>query len=180
MPNWCEGNIRFRGKIDDILKLLRERFIFCKYNEGLETITQPGKVVVDEDRYEIKLYCPFDEADKSWCYIDGTHRNFINNFNNPEVVCSAEIVYESGVVEEDKRAIVVFNYFQSAWNIEPDPYVEMSKEYGVDIQIFGWERGNGFDQHIIIEDGELILNKKRGCDRYFDWVWETEMPYMGG
>lgn len=30
MPNWCKGNIGFRGKMEDILKLIKEQFLFCK------------------------------------------------------------------------------------------------------------------------------------------------------
>ena len=58
-------------------------------------------------------------------------------------------------------------------------YVGHSVE-NVDIKIFGWEQGVGFDQEIEIVDGEITKNHHTEHKNYADWMWNTAMLYMGG
>lgn len=177
MPNWCCGNIRFRGKWDDIIKLISETFEFCSYSgNGLETIQKPCKIETEED-YLIYVRSPFDEGSKSsWCYIKGTSRNFINIFGDPDFSSSAVCK-----LKEDKDDyIVVFENFCAAWSIEAEPYIDMSKRYNVDIRIMGWERGLGFWQDIVVVNGDVIRNIADDYGGYDGWMWDSAMPYLGG
>lgn len=176
MPNWCSGNIRFRGKMDDILRLLRQKLVYCRYTDNHETVSEPAKVYHDESYDEIIVASPFESGNKGWCYISGTHRNFLDLGGTSEFWSSTLYIPEN----DKKPSIVVFDSFQAAWSIEPEPYVKMSEEFGVDIKIFGWERGVGFDQEIEIVDGNLIRNQATEYKDYGDWMWNTELPYMGG
>lgn len=182
MPNWSAGNIRFRGKMKDILKCLKGSLKFCKYefdekkNEG-RNVEKPA--IVKDDYYIITVETPFtEEPEKTWCYISPTHRNFINlNFNGKPNFASAGIFRK----DDDSLAIVVFDDFRAAWAVEPDPYVEMSKKYGIDIAIFTWEHGIGFSQKIVIVNGKLkIFEEKSYGNLYEEWMWNSEMPYLGG
>ena len=174
MPNWCSGNIRFRGKMDDILKLLRERVRYCYYDgETRNNVTKP--VNVEYDEWEVKISAP-NIAHGSWSYIAGTHRNFLNLYEGSDFTSSS--VHDAK--DENDKDIVVFDNFSAAWSIEPEPYMEMSKKYNVDIKIFGWERGIGFDQEIEIVDGNLVKNHCSVFKNYADWMWNTALPYMGG
>ena len=176
MPNWCSGNIRFRGKMDDILKLLREKIRYCYYDgETRNTITKP--VNIDYNDFEITISAP-DNVSGSWSYISGTHRNFMNLWTGSEYTSEAIYIPEDDTGNE--KSIVVFNNFSAAWAIEPEPYVEMSKKYNVDIRILGWERGIGFDQEIEIVDGNLIRNQTNEYKDYADFMWRSTLPYIGG
>ena len=183
MPNWCKCNIRFRGKMEDILRLIKENFIFCKirWNEKTKQTYTEAKLsnVELEGDYLIYVTTPFgddkDTTNKSYCYIKETRRNFINlvgtNFES-------SAVYKLKNKENDY--IVVFDEFAAAWNIEPEPYIEMSKKYHVDIRIMGWEQGVGFRQDIVIIDGEIIRNVTDDYGSYDSWMWESALPYVGG
>lgn len=183
MPNWCSGNIRFRGKKDDVIKLLKENIIYCKYQtsdkgRGLgETMEKPAKVEVDED-WEVILSSPYDDPEGSWCYIGTTHRNFLSLLGTSDTTIHSAKVYQDEKVDE---FIVVFDSFQAAWGIDPEPYVTMSEKYHVDIKIIGFEQGMGFDQYIEIIDGDLVKNEGSGSlGSYGKWVWESTLPYLGG
>lgn len=176
MPNWCSGNIRFRGKLDDILELLRQNLMYCRYTDNHETVSEPAKVYQDESYDEIIVASPFESGNKGWCYIAGTHRNFLDLESNSDFWSSALYIPEN----DKEPSVVVFENFQAAWSIEPEPYVEMSKEFGVDIKIFGWEQGIGFDQEIEITNGKLTRNQTNEYKDYADWMWNTALPYIGG
>lgn len=174
MPNWCTGNIRFRGKIDNILNLLKNSFIYCVYGEEYKTIQKPA--IVEFDGEEITVSSPFDDG-RGWLYIDDTHRNFIDLLGGSCITTS--YVHEP-TSNDDDQYVVLFDSFQAAWSIEPDPYVEMSKKYDVDIKIFGWESGMEFDQEIEIVNGKLIKNEVGEYHDPGDWAWNSILPYMGG
>ena len=184
MPNWCVGNIRFRGKMEDILKLIKEQILFCKirYNERTkQTYTEEKQSNVElKGDYLICVTTPFDDdkdtTNKSYCYIKETRRNFINLFGGTSFESSA--IYELPNKENDY--IVVFDKFAAAWSIEPEPYIEMSKKYHVDIRIMGWEQGMGFWQDIVIVDGKLIRYVADDYSSYDGWMWESVLPYVGG
>ena len=170
MPNWCAGNIRFRGSIDDIVRFFKEGIIAYKYDRDLYTIKCDAEVkVVKDEAYDCVEEIVITTEDKAWFHIDETHRNFIGD--DPTIdICD---VYKNN----DGSYVVVLDDFRAAWSIEAEPYVEISKKYNIDIHIFGWERGMQFDQEIEIVKGVLVKNDVHEGK---DWIWVTAMPYFGG
>ena len=67
--------------------------------------------------------------------------------------------------------------FKAAWDVESEPYIELSKAYNVDIKIEAFERGMEFSRYILIENGNLKEDKET---KYDDYVWECVMPNLGG
>ena len=97
-------------------------------------------------------------------YIKGTHRNFVE----PNDI----IVYK----RKDGNACIAVE-FKAAWDVESEPYIELSKAYNVDIKIQAFERGMEFSRYILIENGNLKEDKETAYD---DYVWECVMPNLGG
>lgn len=177
MPNWCEGNIRFRGNMSDILKCLSEILEFCIYDyKANDNLTKPA-VVKLEDEYVISVKSPWEDPKRSWCHIKGTHRNFIHLMNSE---------FESATIVRTKYDsvrpgdVVVFDDFKAAWNIDVEPYLEIAKKYNVDIAVYAWEQGVGFSRRIVIEDGNIVTNYTYDPPAYEIYAWITEMPYLGG
>lgn len=56
--------------------------------------------------------------------------------------------------EEGKKSILVVN-MKAAWNIEEQPYIEMSKKYNLDFRVYGYEMGMEFNKEIEIVEGEI-------------------------
>lgn len=178
MPNWCAGNIRFRGKMDDIIKLLSNVMVFCAMsneldeNGELKTDERPASVHFDKDFWIIDLVPPKEESfqnGRSWLWIKGTHRNFLDEEESVKTV----------QCPDSDKYIVIFDGFKAAWSIDSDPYVEMSKKYNVDIRIRGWEQGVGLEQDIEIVGGNIFTNNKDVWANE-DWNWKVAMPYLGG
>ena len=67
--------------------------------------------------------------------------------------------------------------FKAAWRVYIDPFVKMSKDYNVDIKIYGFEKGSEFNQDIVIINGEVIKND---IITFNDYAWECPFPDLGG
>lgn len=162
MPNWCEGMLKIRGKQQDVFNLLADNLQV--WNTVI--IREPKFDMREElDKEAIKI----DRKDETiyvekTAYIKGTRRNFVE----PNDI----IVYK----RKDGNACIAVE-FKAAWDVESEPYIELSKAYNVDIKIEAFERGMEFSRYILIENGNLKEDKETGYD---DYVWECVMPNLGG
>lgn len=162
MPNWCEGILKIRGKQEDVFNLLADNLQVLK------------TVIIEEPKFDIR-----EEVDKEaieiyredgtiyvekTAHIKGTRRNFVE----PNDI--------SVWKRKDGNACVAVE-FKAAWDVESEPYIELSKAYSVDIKIEAFERGMEFSRYILIENGDLKEDKET---TYEDYVWECVMPNLGG
>jgi hypothetical protein len=162
MPNWCEGNIRFRGKPESIKKFLLNELKIV----GLIREDDYSPIVKDEYD-ELSIEIPeIEHRNYAQFYIKGTHRNFIDSREIYAYICS-----------DDECATVCIEDFKAAWAIESAPYLAHSKNYGIDIKIVGFEKGMEFSQLIEIVNGEITEDKEY---KYEDWDWESLQPNYGG
>lgn len=173
MPNWCEGNIRFRGACKDIKALVENELVCVGTVVGERNWdVVESKPVVDTDGYQLSVRRS-DNGDGILFpafHIKGTRRNFLDG-----ITVEFDGMYES----DDEREVrtLICSSFKAAWGIEAQPYVELSKKYDVDIHIFGWERNMEFAQEVEILRGELVKDEEI---KYDDWQWECPMAYLGG
>lgn len=63
-----------------------------------------------------------------------------------------------------------------AWNFDKQFFFELSRKYGVDIRLQGYEQGVQFGQDLAFENGECTIDE---CIEYDDWVWGCPFPYTG-
>lgn len=162
MPNWCEGVLKIRGKQEKVLDLLAENLQVWKrtiINEHMFDIREEiDKEAIKINREEGWVYV------SELAYIKGTNRNFVES-NDIEVY-------------EDKNGnTCIAIEMKGAWDILSDPYIDLSKQYNVDIKIEAFEQGMEFSRYILIEKGELKEDKKI---EYDDYVWDCVMPNLGG
>lgn len=167
MPNWCEGILKIRGSKENVKKFMLECLepmqdeLAILISVAKETEPPaPNETIVrydDEDEFTI-------ETNKGF-YIKGTRRNFVD-----------KKVIEFYHYGEDGRVLALDN-FKAAWGIDSAPYLKMAIIYGVDIRIYGFERGMEFNQEIIIENGKIIKDDEI---KYDDYNWECVMPHLGG
>lgn len=164
MPNWCKGNIRLRGKNEDIKAFLANELEGTAYNSEYDIVATPPiirDICGDGLSIEVK---PPNEGQYCALYIKNTRRNFIDRAFEVEFC-------------DDGRSLICIDNFSAAWGIEPEPYVELSKKYNLDIKLYGIECGMEFVQEIEIINGEL---KRNETIEYDDWGWECPFPNMGG
>ena len=169
MPNWCEGNIRFRGKCKDIKRFLMNEIVVCSYErKGDMCETVERKPEIDDKGYELTITKP----DHAWFYIKTTHRNFFET----DVL---EIwLYDE---EEEKETVICVDNFRAAWSFDKcDAWKDFAKEYNMDVRMVGFERGMEFSQiKTIYRDGKVKDEIKEYTD-WEDWMWNATLPNNGG
>lgn len=177
MPNWFKGNIRFRGKPEDIAKFLEKEIVAVATNNDYETLEFPPSFYRDE--YSLTVGVPAEVCDDNnlhWSslYIKGTKRNFIDD--------DIEVWFND---KDSKGNIIVHcDDFAAAWDIDYEPYKRFSKKYNIDIKIVGYECGAQFGRTLEIlqlHEGEETITEVRDYPvQYLDWDWECPFPRMGG
>lgn len=161
MPNWCEGTSKIRGDIKNVERWCTENINVYSYSikDGNYSIQRDNNnpVKIDVDIDEIQINVPKE------AYIESTSRNFV------------EEGYYSGL-EHNGIMRLALNV-KAAWGFKSEPYVKMSKAYGIDFCFYGFECGTEFNQEVIIENGELKADNEI---RYDDYFWECPCPDIGG
>ena len=156
MPNWIEGTIKLRGNSEDL-----KRF----FAEGIEPVA--SVYAKDISKYVECDFGKYNEVNiNDDVHIKGTRRAFITN-------CC---------IEWDEAYATVHMPIMQAWAFcasatDCENWREISKQFKLDIRMFGFESGMQFCQEVEIIDGEMTMNNEITYD---DWAWECPMPSMGG
>ena len=166
MPNWCEGNIRFRGKKKDIKRFLMNEIVSCRYDKNHETVEE-------EPTFKDEDWClTITKPDDAWFYIKGTHRNFFEQ----DVL---EVWMEADTPDEE--IIVCIEKFKAAWSFERcDKWKEHAKEYSLDVKMVGYDRGMMFSQIKVITKDGMIKDIVHEYEDGNDWMWNCPQPNNGG
>ena len=152
MPNWIEGTLKLRGDYEKI----RQFFM-----EGLDQSAgifenAPIRCFVTDFSGKGYTNLAFDNSP----HIRDTSRAFITG---------KEVYFEPGMI----ACIEI----KQAWDFAVTEWIEISKKYGVDIRLFGFEMGYEFCREIEVAKGKLTIYKKI---TYSDYQWECPMPTLGG
>lgn len=166
MPNWCEGNIRFRGKQKDIKRFLKSEIVDCHYSKEVGN-DEEEPVIEDKDYYLIIK----TKGEGHWLYIRNTARNFLPDYN--EIYLDEE--------SDEKETIICIDGFKAAWSFERcDAWKEFAKQYSMDVRMTGYDCGMLFSQvKTIYRDGKIkdVVHEYENGD---DWYWNCPMPNNGG
>ena len=157
MPNWVEGNIRIRGKAQDIVRFIKENMVYALGDDVHAPVIE-----YDESCKELYVRKP-DDCKWEELWFEGV-RNYVTGY-----------IY--GYFDNDDFSVLIMDNFHAAWSVEPEKYMEWSKQYGIDFRIYGFEQGMQFGQDIVIENGDLT---KAEIMKYNDWDWECPHPNWGG
>ena len=164
MPNWCKGNLKIRGKKENIIKFLTEgTSLLDGFWEPKEI--KPEIEVNDCDEIEIKNIDKVKGID--FLYIKGTRRHFIDPIEN-------EIYMHN---TDEKEAVICLENFKAAWGIEAGALRVISKRYSIDFKIYAFESGMEFNQDIEIIKGKIVKDEEI---KFKDYVWECIEPNIGG
>ena len=164
MPNWCKGNLKIRGKKENIITFLEEGTSLL---EGFWEIKEIKPKIQINDCDEIEIENIDEEKGIDCLYIKGTRRNFIDPIEN-EIY-----IYDT----DEEEQIICLKNFKAAWGIDADALKVISKRYGIDIKIYAFEAGMKFNQDIEIVKGEIIKDEEI---KFKNYVWECVEPNLGG
>ena len=171
MPNWCEGNIKIRGKKKNIKEFVENEIVCFVFSNTEKDENGFGKYIevkpkIDRDKWETTLCYPSDKCHDF--YIKNTHRNFF--------FTSMINIYWHGAEDEDEITICIDD-FNSAWNLKEQGWVDHAKKYGIDIRLLGFDQGVQFSQRMTIYRDGRIENE---VEQYDDWLWDCPFPNLGG
>ena len=164
MPNWCKGNLKIRGKKENIIKFLTEgTSLLDGFWEPKEI--KPEIEVNDCDEIEIKNIDKVKGID--FLYIKGTRRHFIDPIENEIYIHNTD----------EKEAVICLENFEAAWGIDTEALRVISKRYSIDFKIYAFESGMEFNQDIEIIKGKIAKDEEI---KFKDYVWECIEPNIGG
>ena len=153
MPNWCEGSLKLKGEPDKIRKFLIDRVLYTDVEDVKENTISDKKVDDDEIYFEII----------GWRWVKNTRRAFLT----PQFV-----YYED-------CGVISLNMSQ-AWGFKYDDWLNVSKEYDLEVKLCGVEQGGQFTDYVHIKDGEISNQKSDTYETFEDWLWNVPFPNMGG
>lgn len=150
MPNWIEGTMKVRGNSENLKKFIENAI----------------EANIRKNEYGAEV--EYDVPDSA--YIIGSRRAFVRE------QCYCYIDYSL-----DKNQTITIPIKQ-AWSFTPHEgaeqlWVNLAKEYSVDIRLQGFECGAEFYQDFAVVNGEIAIDEAK---KYEDWVWECPMPQLGG
>lgn len=151
MPNWSKGCLKVRGKAANVKKFILESLKPVDFlgNElpKLE-LSDIGEVESDND-----------------CWIEGTERGLVEN-----------LCVDFSFVEDIETFTAVLDA-KFAWAADTEDLLALCQKYKVDMKLYAFEKGMGFNQDILIVGG-LIFRDNR--IEFEDYNWECICPTVGG
>lgn len=164
MPNWVEGNLKIRGRIEDIKKFIEHEMVW-----GQTSNLEKAKVYINEHYGEMTVHRPNGEI-PDYLWING-QRNYVQPSSD------GFGVYWNPKNKHPDTVVMVFEGYHAAWDVDVEPYIGFSNEYNIDFRIIGFEKGMQFGVDISIEHGNPVKVEDL---TYENWDWDCPFPYLGG
>lgn len=130
MPNWIEGNLKVRGKTQNLINFIEnaiDGFSKHSYNNDIE--------------YNFK----------EWTYIKNSHRAFISENYYIYIDSNKE---NQTIVLPIKQA-----WSFTPAEGEEIKWIALAKDYEIDIRLQGFECGLEFYQNFAIVNGEIVIDE---------------------
>lgn len=165
MPNWCEGNLKVRGRYGDIKSFLKNEIkkIVCEFNKEDGFVEKEIPININEENY----YFSVEENTKgNDFYLNGSRRGFLY---------SPIEIYD--IENNDDVISVDLGEFKCAWDLDREVLIKHSKAYNIDFKIYAYEKGMEFNVDFEVHKGEVIKNDEIKFD---DYIWECTNPEIGG
>ena len=179
MGNVCEGQLKIRGKGQDIFKFFKE----CM--KGVRnTLDEEGWYVpvwVDFDKYEKDILSNGDfehyKLDTEYNKIkDIDHTRFYIKENNNLVINE-----NFGLIKffccEMEDEIIKSLYISCDHSMEVDGLIELSEKYNLDFRFYGFNSADTFNQEVEIIKGIIAKDE---IIEYEDYNWESPFNDIGG
>lgn len=157
MPNWIEGSLRIRAHYENMLAF---------FEKGIDSSNL--HLYIDEHDESFEVACL---NDNEYVYIQDTERAFL--------IGMFDIVVNKKDADPGGNVYVALKV-QQAYCFNVHEWRRISMRFGLDIRLAGYECGVGVKEEIEIVHGKILNDSIRSYKTYNDWLWEAEMPFMGG
>lgn len=157
MPNWIEGSLRIRAPYENMLAF---------FEKGIDSSSLHLYIDENNESFEVAYL-----NDNGYVYIQDTQRAFLYDIFDIEV--NRKDADKSGNVYAALQVRQAYCFNTQEWR-------RISKRFGIDIRLTGYECGMCVKEEIEIVHGHILCDSVRSYETYNDWLWEAEMPFMGG
>ena len=151
MPNWSEGCLKVRGKAANVKKFVLE---------GLQPVDFFGNALP-----KLELSDLGEAETENVCWIEGTDKGFVEN-----------LYVDFSFVEDDETFTAMLDT-KFAWAADAEELLALCKKYSVDMKLYAFEKGMGFNQDILIVGKEILRDNRITFE---DYNWECICPTVGG
>lgn len=151
MPFWSKGCLKVRGKAANVKKFILEcvKPIDPNSNGLLKLeLSDSGDIESNDD-----------------CWIEGTSRGFVE-----------KLLVDFSFAEDDETFTALLDA-KFAWAADAEELLASCQKYDVDMKLYAFEKGVGFNQDILIVDGEILRDNRIAFE---DYNWECIFPTIGG
>lgn len=170
-PNWAEGNLRIRGKRENLISFLINELCCIKGSDNSDEPVETSPIYIKEN-------CG------GWTIIlikdDGSLNNFHFKNSDTQYIECAEQDLELSLSEGpnlNKDQVIFIDCFNAAWDIDEDFFKRCAIQYKIDIRIFVWELGLQWSKaSTFYKNGKTEMEYKQ----YADWLWDCPLPHYGG
>lgn len=179
MSNYAHGNIRLRGKRENILKFLQDEL--CTQHEDIEVCDADSIHVTREERpihmtHELDGYITIitrDPDTNPWFYFKNVDRcgQFLSKHEE-----KFDIEWEEKNNLHDDQVVAIDDFEARYETVEEDYFSKMATKYKVDIRIFllDYESGySGVDTYTFFRNGQRTVTSTV----YKDRLWEAPVYY---
>lgn len=157
MPNWCCGDLKVRGKQENIKDFLLHGLLPKEDNDFI--LSKPI-LLINECETRITM-------EASHFYICDTTRHFIKS----------NLIDVWWLNNRFKDETIILKDFAAAWEVNTNELASISKRYNIDFKIHTFEKGLQFNQKVEIINGTVIKDKKI---QFKDYDWDCIRPHIGG
>ena len=161
MPNWCEENLKVRGKRSKIINFIRNTLV------GIDYCFYEKEIPIELEFFRNGALRSIKAEDK---------RYYLYFKKSKKLFPTGTIEFDLCDNEEDNQ--VLFFGIRQAWDFDVNYLKKISKVNDVDLRVVGYECGKRFTHEIEIEKGNVIKNFTQ---KYGDeWDWKIDDPSLGG
>lgn len=179
MPNWCQGSLKIRGKLENIQKFIENGLELNVHEYHLKNEDWVDRVIptdewLKKDIYDgntIHYYGSTSSSNLHTIWVRDSHRAFVDFIEISPLICPA-----------DTNDSLYYTYMsvKQAWEIRSEDWLAIAKKYEVDIRLYGIESGAGFTQTVEIINGEITVDEITDYKNYADFIWKCPLPWIGG
>lgn len=181
MGNCCEGQLKIRGKGEDIFKFFKEciKGVQNSYDER-GWFSPVWFDIVDYEYHhteDVREYCywspkaeygKYKNVNRNQFYLKDSDENFYFGGD------FGKIRFYSSEMDEE---IIKSWYIISDHSLKTENLVKLSKKYNLDFRFFGFDSGYEYNQEVEIIKGVVV---KSEIIRYEDYNWESPFNDIGG
>ena len=165
VKRWTEGNLRIRGKRDNIIHFLQENL--TPVYELADDEYEDSNILIEENCGGWSLILKKDPDTSDQVFFKGSGYNLYVDFGEGDV--EVEFTSKTGSSSDQ---VACLSGIQTLRNFDYEFLKKVAKTYKVDIRIFIWAREVEWAYSVTYYRNGTFEEMTR---KYADWIWDSPL-----